>query len=84
MTAVIRTPNFTSVPLRVRMKASEKSGLPMTAAISGLMMPSTRRRRCLEGGTDDDTDGQLNDVAARDEFLEALKHGFLLELYFQL
>ena len=42
MTAVIRTPNFMSVPLSVRMKASEKSGLPMTAAISGLMMPSTR------------------------------------------
>ena len=42
MTAVISRPNFTSVPFRVRMKASEKSGLPMTAAIRGLMMPSTR------------------------------------------
>ena len=42
MTAVIRTPNFTLVPFRVRMKASEKSGLPMTAAMRGLMMPSTR------------------------------------------
>ena len=29
----------------------------------------------FKGGADDDTDGQLNDVAARDEFLEALKHG---------
>ena len=29
----------------------------------------------LESLTDDDTDGHLDDVAASDEFLEALKHG---------
>ena len=39
---------------------------------------------CGEGSTDHHTDGKINGVSAGNEFLEALKHGFLLELYFQL
>ena len=66
------------------MKVSwEKSGLPNSAAMSGVKMSATNEfTTCGERGADDDGDRQIDDVAPEDELLElgddallALGHG---------
>ena len=78
-TAVMRTPGSIGVVPMWNVPTSLKLGL----AEDGGDEPqedfvSERVDNRLEGVADDDADGQIDDIAAHDEFLKTVKHGLIV------
>ena len=74
--AVRMSPMLKTASLIVNLPTLSRLGLPKMAAMSGLTIALDERRdHGGERGADDDSDREVDDVAAHDEVLETLEHG---------